>query len=80
MNTSVSACLTLSLAPLILRQSHPHFPHGRSTIVQLFEWKWKDVADECERFLQYKGYAGVQVKKCLFNSSDNLNPVGFTTE
>lgn len=34
---------------------------GRSTIVHLFEWKWTDIADECERFLAPKGYGGVQV-------------------
>ncbi|XP_030040942.1 alpha-amylase 4N isoform X2 [Manduca sexta] len=33
----------------------------RSTIVHLFEWKWNDIADECERFLGPKGYGGVQI-------------------
>lgn len=33
----------------------------RSTMVHLFEWKWDDIADECERFLGPKGFAGVQV-------------------
>lgn len=33
----------------------------RSTIVHLFEWKWKDIADECEKFLGPHGYGGVQV-------------------
>ncbi|KAI4459920.1 alpha-amylase [Holotrichia oblita] len=33
----------------------------RNTMVHLFEWKWNDIGDECERFLQYKGYGGVQV-------------------
>lgn len=36
----------------------------RSTIVHLFEWKWKDIADECERFLGPKGFGGVQVQEC----------------
>ena len=43
--------------------------HGRNTlssgnvgaIVQLFEWSWSDVADECENFLSSKGYKGVQI-------------------
>ncbi|XP_008552028.1 alpha-amylase 1 [Microplitis demolitor] len=30
-------------------------------MVHLFEWKWSDIAVECERFLGPKGYAGVQV-------------------
>lgn len=34
---------------------------GRSTFVHLFEWKWTDIAAECERFLGPKGYAGVQI-------------------
>ncbi|KAJ8298305.1 hypothetical protein KUTeg_024836, partial [Tegillarca granosa] len=38
-------------------------PHcnGKQAIVHLFEWKWTDIADECERFLSKKGYCGVQV-------------------
>ena len=36
------------------------FP-GRSVMIHLFEWKWTDIAAECERFLGPKGYAGVQV-------------------
>jgi alpha-amylase len=35
--------------------------NNRNTIVHLFEWKFSDVADECERFLQYHGYGGVQL-------------------
>lgn len=31
------------------------------SIVHLFEWKWNDVAVECEKFLGPKGYGGVQV-------------------
>ena len=38
-----------------------HYAPGRTTLVHLFEWKWNDVADECERFLGPMGYAGVQV-------------------
>lgn len=30
-------------------------------MVHLFEWKWADVAKECENFLQYYGYGAVQV-------------------
>jgi hypothetical protein len=39
--------------------------HGKSAIVHLFEWKFNDVADECERFLAPKGFAGVQVSNVL---------------
>ncbi|XP_053698768.1 alpha-amylase B-like [Sabethes cyaneus] len=34
---------------------------NRSGIVQLFEWKWNDIAAECERFLAPMGYGGVQI-------------------
>lgn len=40
---------------------NPHFARGRVGIVHLFEWKWKDIAVECERFLGPKGFGGVQV-------------------
>jgi len=31
----------------------------------LFEWKFSDIADECERFLAPRGFAGVQVGNVL---------------
>ncbi|XP_042856311.1 uncharacterized protein LOC122242943 [Penaeus japonicus] len=34
---------------------------GNTVIVHLFEWRWTDVALECERFLAHAGYCGVQV-------------------
>ncbi|XP_034949226.1 alpha-amylase-like [Chelonus insularis] len=42
-------------------QKNPHYRDDRSTMVHLFEWKFDDIADECERFLGPKGYGGVQV-------------------
>jgi alpha-amylase len=33
----------------------------RTAFVHLFEWKWTDIAQECEQFLGPKGFAGVQV-------------------
>lgn len=41
-------------------QAHFH-DQGRSVIVELLDWKYLDVADECRIFLGPKGYAGVQV-------------------
>eukprot|EP00735_Rhodelphis_limneticus_P009863 TRINITY_DN2885_c1_g2::TRINITY_DN2885_c1_g2_i1::g.5408::m.5408 TRINITY_DN2885_c1_g2::TRINITY_DN2885_c1_g2_i1::g.5408 ORF type:complete len:515 (-),score=51.74,sp/P00687/AMY1_MOUSE/49.90/1e-156,Alpha-amylase/PF00128.19/2e-20,Alpha-amylase_C/PF02806.13/6.9e-09 TRINITY_DN2885_c1_g2_i1:344-1888(-) len=35
--------------------------YGSSTYVHLFEWKWTDIAKECENFLAPNGYKGVQV-------------------
>lgn len=37
---------------------NPHWVAGRSVIVHLFEWKWTDIAKECETFLAPNGYAG----------------------
>jgi len=34
---------------------------NRIAIVHLFEWKWNDIAAECERFLGPMGYCGLQV-------------------
>lgn len=39
----------------------PHFAEGHGGIVQLFEWKWSDIANECETFLSAKGFGGVQI-------------------
>ncbi|KFO26898.1 Alpha-amylase 1 [Fukomys damarensis] len=40
----------------------PHTQHGRTSIVHLFEWRWADIAAECERYLGPKGFGGVQVR------------------
>ena len=34
---------------------------NRTAFVQLFEWKWTDVARECETYLGPKGFAAVQI-------------------
>lgn len=39
----------------------PHCIGGRDGIVHLFEWKWNDIASECENFLGPYGFCGVQV-------------------
>ena len=48
----------------------PHYAEGRKTMVHLFEWKYKDIALECEKFLAPMGYAGVQVRVRLHAVSD----------
>ena len=40
----------------------PNSAPNRHTAVHLFEWKWKDIASECERFLGPYGFSGVQVQ------------------
>lgn len=39
----------------------PHWRTGRSTMVHLMDWKFPDVARECENYLAPNGFAGVQV-------------------
>jgi hypothetical protein len=39
----------------------PQCQDGRHVIVHLFEWKWADIANECEAFLGPKGFCAVQV-------------------
>jgi alpha-amylase len=34
---------------------------SEKVFVHLFEWKWTDIAKECETYLGPKGYAGVQI-------------------
>lgn len=46
-------------------QKDPNWWDDRSGMVHLFEWPYRDIADECERFLADKGYAGVQVHKTI---------------
>lgn len=51
----------------------PNMESGRTTIVHLFEWKWNDIARECEEFLGPYGYGGVQVNiYCILNVSQTL--------
>lgn len=41
--------------------SDPHFTGNRTVIVHLMQWKFSDIAAECERFLGPYGYGGVQL-------------------
>lgn len=50
----------------------PNAASGRQTAVHLFEWKWSDIASECERFLGPYGYAGVQVRIYKRTSFDSM--------
>ncbi len=62
----LSALLLAVLIPLAAGQWDPNVVDPRSAIVHLFEWRWNDIADECERFLGPMGYAGVQVNNPIF--------------
>ena len=41
--------------------ANPPPPPPRTVFVHLFEWKWTDIAAECENFLGPKGFSAVQV-------------------
>jgi hypothetical protein len=55
---SISAYL---LVNFIDATKDPNSAPNRHTAVHLFEWKWTDIASECERFLGPYGFSGVQV-------------------
>ncbi|CAH1276939.1 AMY2B [Branchiostoma lanceolatum] len=44
-----------------LAQHAPNTAYDKQAIVHLFEWRWIDIAEECERFLGPNGFGGVQV-------------------
>ncbi|XP_020281581.1 alpha-amylase-like [Pseudomyrmex gracilis] len=63
-HSSAMSFLALSFVSLLagaLAQKDPHYLDGRTTMVHLFEWKFQDIAKECETFLGPMGYGGVQV-------------------
>ncbi|CAG9562055.1 unnamed protein product [Danaus chrysippus] len=51
---------------------------NRTTIVHLFEWKWRDIAEECERFLAPKGFGAVQIsppsENLIIKTQNDLRP------
>lgn len=53
-----AVCSVLSLSA---GHHNPQYKPNRSVIVHLFEWKFTDIADECEVFLAPHGFGGVQV-------------------
>lgn len=59
-------CLFQTLVFSASAYKDPHWTEGKNSIVHLFEWKFQDVAHECERFLQQKGFGGVQVSSFVY--------------
>ncbi len=64
---SVTTVCALSLGGCQVTAQITPPPGGRpvinthSTIVQLFEWRWPDIAQECETWLGPQGYGAVQI-------------------
>lgn len=57
--------LLLAAAGLCWGQYNPNTLPKRTSIVHLFEWRWQDIALECERYLAPNGFGGVQVRLFL---------------
>ncbi|GFN77725.1 alpha-amylase [Plakobranchus ocellatus] len=53
---------------------NPHCVEGRHAIVHLFEWKWEDIAAECERFLGPYSFCGVQTSPASENRVVSKRP------
>lgn len=60
---ALSLALLGALVAVGQAQHEPHFVGNRTTIVHLFEWRWDDIAKECERFLGPYGFGGLQVSQ-----------------
>ncbi|XP_038066970.1 alpha-amylase-like [Patiria miniata] len=54
-------CLLVILIGSALGQWDANTAYDRQAMVHLFEWKWTDIADECERYLAPNGFGGVQI-------------------
>lgn len=66
--------LTVFIQSVVYGQHDPHHWANRTGIVHLFEWKFNDIADECERFLAPNGYAAVQVSPVNENAVIESRP------
>ncbi|XP_011639361.1 alpha-amylase-like isoform X2 [Pogonomyrmex barbatus] len=64
----------LAILSTVVAQKDPHYAPGHDGMVHLFEWKWNDIADECERFLSPMGFGGVQVSPIQENVAIGNRP------
>lgn len=66
----LALCVSTGLA-----YKNPYYWADHSVNVHLFEWKWDDIADECERWLGPKGFGGIQVEffKVIFSWALTVN-------
>jgi len=61
----------ISLLVFAIAHKNPHYVGDRTSMVHLFEWKFSDIAKECEKFLGPMGYGGVQV--CIIHLYSIIN-------
>lgn len=64
---NICAFQLILVCHLVSGQHDPLFHPNRSTIVQLFEWTFDAVAQECEQFLGPNGFGGVIVSPVTEN-------------
>ncbi|XP_018355262.1 PREDICTED: alpha-amylase 1-like [Trachymyrmex septentrionalis] len=64
----------ISLLLFAIAYKNPHYVGNRTSMVHLFEWKFSDIAKECEDFLGPMGYGGVQVSPISENLVINGRP------
>jgi hypothetical protein len=68
-DSTMKVFILLALATLASGQWDPHWTTGRSAMVHLFEWKWSDIARECEDYLAPNGFGGVQISPPTENTA-----------
>ncbi|EDW08396.1 alpha-amylase A [Drosophila mojavensis] len=68
------ALLAVAFLALVNAQYWHNYKSGRNGMVHLFEWKWDDIAAECENFLGPYGFGGVQVSPVNENAVIGSRP------
>lgn len=68
----------LQIFGLVFGQFDPYFIGNRSVLIQMHEWRFEDIANECENFLGPMGYGGVQLSpvtevKVFDENAENLS-------
>lgn len=72
--TWFSVVLLLTVLGTSLAQYDPNYVPGRDVMVHLMDWKFSDIADECERFLAPKSFGGIQLSPVSENQIVNARP------
>lgn len=77
--TSVLFFLILICVAQSQRDAHDSFHgvDGRDVTVHLFQWKWTDIANECEQYLGPNGFGAVRVNVLCFPKA-SLYSIDFT--
>ena len=73
MNMMKVLLCALALLSAVAAQKDLHYVPGHNGMVHLFEWKWGNIAEECENFLGPMGFGGVQVSKIIHTKIINYD-------